>query len=310
MVLLFHTVFLHYNHTTMTKGSKKIAIAFLAICAAFGGLYLSQASDTAIMDVLETSSGFSTDVTTTWITSTQATIAFPLYVANGESIKNYEVNYATNNLEAWETDLSAIKKVVFSEGSYKIVNGKANLILTGLVTKTTYYFVIVPVNKEGTLLTSSDQYSFSTLATDVKTEPNQTETLLGSANTEEAKFTYTLSGNNVTVKWNAIDGATKFTFATKETTSTTYTNVGSELVSKEKFSFVIADIGLYSIKIIPIDADGNAVWAEKILTVKITAKTETPGKGTPATWPALNLVLMSTFLLMLVYVVYRFRTTK
>ena len=162
------------------------------------------------------------------------------------------------------------------------------------------------------MLTTSDQKSFTTLASETAVEPvtTTTEPVLGSADTSAANFTYVLSGNNVTVKWKEITGATKFTFASKESTGTTYTNVGSELVSKEKFTFLIPTIGLYSIKIVPVDADGNVVGAEQILTVKITATVSTPGKGTPATGPALNLVLMSTFLLMLVYVVYRFRTTK
>jgi hypothetical protein len=47
-----------------------------------------------------------------------------------------------------------------------------------------------------------------------------------------------------------------------------------------------------------------------VLSVKIDAVTPVGGKGTPATGPALNLILMSTFLMMLIYVVYRFRTTK
>ena len=298
----------------MTKGSKKIAIAFLAICAVFGSLYVSHASDTSIIDALGwTAAQFGTNITITWISTTQAKIIFPLHVANGETIMNYDISYATKSLDSTEAEVSDIKKVVFSNGSFKTQNGNAELLLTGLVANTTYYFVIQPINKEWGLLTTSDQKSFKTLASETAVEPvttTTTEPVLGAADTSAANFTFVLSGNNVTVKWNEITGATKFTFASKESTGTTYTNVGSELVSKEKFVFVIPTIGLYSIKITPVDADGNVVGAEKILTVKITATVSTPGKGTPATGPALNLVLMSTFLLMLVYVVYRFRTTK
>ncbi len=298
----------------MTKGSKKIAIAFLAIWAVFGSIYVSHASDSSIIDALGwTSTEFGSNITITWITTTEAKIVFPLHVANNETIMNYNVSYAKGSLDSTETDASEIKKVVFSNGTFKTQNGNAELLLKDLVANTTYYFVVQPINKEWGLLTTSDQQSFTTPATDapaVVPTATTTEPSLGSAETTKANFTFTLSGNNVTVKWNEIEGATKFTFASKESTWTTYTNIWSELVTKEKFVFVIPAIGLYSIKIVPVDADGNIVGAEQILTVKITTTAPTPGKGTPATGPALNLVLMSTFLLMLVYVVYRFRTTK
>lgn len=296
----------------MTKGSKIIAISILAIWAFFGSLYVSHASDTSIIDALGWSTEqFGTNITVTWISTTQAKIVFPLHIANGETIMNYNVSYSRKSLDSADSDFSDIKLLVFSNGSFETKNGKAELLLTGLVANTTYYFVVQPINKEWTLLITSDQNSFTTLASDEIVEPVTTnEPTLGSAETSQANFTFTLSGNDVTVKWNEIEGATKFTFASKEATSTTYTNIGSELVSKEKFTFLIPTIGLYSVKIVPVDDDGNVVGAEKILTVKITATVSTPGKGTPATGPALNLVLMSTFLLMLVYVVYRFRTTK
>ena len=49
---------------------------------------------------------------------------------------------------------------------------------------------------------------------------------------------------------------------------------------------------------------------ERTLAIKIDAIVTPDGKGTPATGAWLNLILMSTFLMMLMYVVYRFRNTK
>lgn len=299
-------------YSTMTKGSKKIAITLLAICAGLGATFVSHATDTSIMDALGGSIAVFSDttITTTGITSTKADIMFPLFVKNNETIMNYNVTYSKKSLLDGG-DIGDMKEVTFANETIKVENNNAKLTLEWLTPSTTYYFVVTPINKEGVKLDISTQVSFTTLASDpVATTTSTEEPMLWSANTDAANFTHTISGNKVVVTWEPIDGASKFTFATKESTGTTYSNVWSELVSKKTFTFVIPKIGLYSVKITPVDNDGKTVGAEKILTVKVTTVTDTPGKGTPATGPALNLVLMSTFLLMLVYVVYRFRTTK
>ncbi len=68
--------------------------------------------------------------------------------------------------------------------------------------------------------------------------------------------------------------------------------------------------GSYNIKINGMDANGNVVGSERVLNAKVATITTPPGKGVPQTGPALNIILMSTFLLMLVYVVYKFRGAK
>ncbi|MEI7477963.1 MAG: hypothetical protein WCJ81_05780 [bacterium] len=139
---------------------------------------------------------------------------------------------------------------------------------------------------------------------------NSSGSSFGNSDMESANVTYEISGSQITLTWQPIATAEKFSFSSKEGSEKKFTSVGSELVSKGTYKFILGKKGLYGIKIIALDKTGTPTGAEKILSVKIDVVTIAPGKGTPATGAELNIVLMSTFLLMLVYVVYRFRTTK
>lgn len=169
------------------------------------------------------------------------------------------------------------------------------------------------MNKEGNKLTSSDEMNFTTsnsMAAAPTSANNGDGSSFGAADTAQANFTYSIASGKVMLKWQSIAGASKFQFSMKDAAETTYKSLGDELVSKEAFSFIVSKKGLYTVKIVPVDSTGAPVGGEKILSVKIDNVATVAGKGTPATGPAMNLVLMSTFLMMLMYVVYRFRTTK
>lgn len=306
----------------MTKGSKKFLVGALSLFAVIGSIHtynVYAAESTSLLDALGgTTTSWTSSITTSGPTQNSITIEFPVFASNGESITSYAVSYVKGKSIA-TADFSEINKATFASDKVKIENDKASIVLEGLLANTTYNFVVMPVNKEGTELTPSDEFSFTTTnaaattngTTDNTTDTTTTDgTVFGAADTSAANFTYTISWSTVTVLWKSIPGTSKFNFSSKEATEANYSNIGAEQVSKEKYVFVLGKIGLYSVKIVPVDANGATVWAEKVLSVKIDTVSETPGKGTPATGVGLNLILMSTFLLMLIYVVYRFRTTK
>lgn len=295
----------------MTKGSKKIIAVLFAFWLLFGISYSLQNTQAA-NSLVDLFSARVENITTTGITNTEVTIEFPTLVANGESIKNYDINY-TEGKAIGEAFVEDMRKSSFNADSvdFKEENGNTYLTMRGLKPSTQYYFVVVPINKEGNVLVTSDQHSFITLADPTVTEPTTTvEPVLGAATLDAANFTNTVSGNSVTIKWNTISDVNKFRFATKETTKGEYKDVATESVTKETMTLIMEGIGMYNIKITPLDSSNNVIGEDKVLTVKIETITQTPGKGTPATGPMANMILMSTFLLMLIYVVYRFRTTK
>jgi hypothetical protein len=250
---------------------------------------------------------------------TDVTIQFPVNVtANGEKIMNYSVNYSKGK-KILEAELTEIKEVTFDGAKVKVDGDTVSLKLEGLTAGSKYYFIVIPVNKEWNKLTQSDESSFTTSTTDTATPTATTTTdtannangeMFGAANTSEANFTYSIASGKVMLKWKSIAGAKKFQFSMKDAAETTYKSIGDEMVSKESYSFLVNKKGLYTVKIVPVDAAGASVGTEKVLSVKVDTVTTVAGKGTPATGPAMNLVLMSTFLMMLMYVVYRFRTTK
>lgn len=298
---------------------------FLAIVASW--ILISASSSFAaeqsnnILDALAgDNAAWTTSITTTWLTATSVTFEFPVYVANGEQIMNYAVNYVKDKTIA-SADLSDIKKATYEWDAVKMVNGKVNITLDWLTASSSYNYVIIPINKEGNEIDLSDEFSFKTLAESAVTTTsannqanwsttNTAETMVWSADTASANFTHTLDKNKVTVKWNTIPWVAKFSFSTKELSQPTYTFLSDVNVSNESYTFVIGKVWSHTVKIVPLDANGNVVWAERVLSIKVDVLWTPTGTGTPATWAWLNLILMSTFLMMLVYVVYRFRTTK
>ncbi len=295
----------------MIRRSKRILLSFLW-CIAILWISHTFATGSLIDSLAGGSSTWVSSISTTGITSTGVLIQFPIFTSNGERITSYSVSYVKGKSIA-EADLSDIKEKSFAGDKVMIENDTGSLRLDGLTAGSSYDFVVTPINKEGTKLDTSDAKQFSTLTTDVgagSASPTWDDTVLWAADTASANFTYSLSGSKVTIKWTPISGATKFMFSTKEATDSNYSSVWEELVTKGMYSFVIGKKWLYNVKIVPVDAGWNKAGVEKILSVKIDTVSPVGGKGTPATGPALNLILMSTFLMMLIYVVYRFRTTK
>jgi hypothetical protein len=296
---------------------------FLGLCSFVGIVAISQtfAADNNILNALQGDNAtWTTSIVATWPTTTGIMIQFPVFSTNGEKIMNYAISYVKDKSIAG-ANISDIKKVTFEGDKVKVNNDKVTLILDWLTADSTYNFVVSPINKEGNELELSDEFTFKTLAvnatnntpdpTTMLNEWGNTDTMLWAADTASALLTYVLNDNKVTVTWKTISGASKFNFSTKEATQSVYTNLGSVDVSKEQYEFTITKKGLHTVKIVPVDNAGKTVGVEKTLSIKIdTIATPEKGKGTPATGAGLNLILMSTFLMMLMYVVYRFRTTK
>lgn len=314
----FYYVIIVLNMKNVTK---KILATFFALIAVFA-FVKTYAADTGsnLLDALAgDNSTWAASITTTGANATSIKIEFPIFVSNNEQIMNYAVSYVKGKSIA-NADLTDIKKSTFEGDKVVVENGKATLLLDTLSASSTYNFVVTPINKEWTELDPSDEMSFQTTAESAMQNTDQSwimndtsvtnETMMGSADTASANFTYVVSNSTVTVKWQPIAGATKFAFSMKETIDPAYTNVGEEVITKGTYSFLIGKKWLYTVKIVPEDANGSVVWVEKNLSIKIDTISATPGKGTPATGAWLNIILMSTFLMMLIYVVYRFRTTK
>lgn len=306
--------------------SNKLKKLFFALLSVVGIATLSQtfAADQGnnILDALQgDNSTWTTSIVASWPTATTVNIEFPVFTSNGEQIMNYAISYVKDKSIAG-ADLSDIKKVTFEWDKVKVDAGKVTLVLDWLVADSTYNFVVSPINKEWTELELSDEFSFKTLTaeaaannnnqwtTDILNEGWATDTMQWAADTASANFTYVLDNNKVTVVWKAISWASKFSFSTKEATQSTYSYVGDVDISKESYTFVISTKWLHTVKIVPVDNAWKTVGIERTLAIKIDAVTTPSGKGTPATGAWLNLILMSTFLMMLIYVVYRFRSTK
>ena len=310
--------FLLYNNCLPMKNwTKKIFVAFAIAMNVFqlSSVLAADSGQTNILEALnDDNSTWASSITTTNIKDTSADIEFPVLTANNEQIMNYAISYVKDKTIA-SADLTDIKKVTFEGEKVKLDAGKITLVLDGLVPSSTYNFVVTPINKEGTELDLSDETGFKTLAAWTgnptnTTNGNNDEPMLWAADTASANFTYIVDNSKVTVKWDSIPGASKFAFSMKEAVESNYTNVGEELITKESYTFTISKKGLFTVKIIPIDIDGNTVGAERSLSIKIDDISAPTWVGTPATGAGLNLILMSTFLMMLVYVVYRFRNTK
>lgn len=310
-------VFVFYSfteQTTMQTWSKKLlgyTLAATAGLAVVTSISLA-AEDTSIDSIFgsTTSWGFTPSdvITTTGTTSTGVTIQAPVVQANGEDILQYSIVYSEGKSISVAEPQDLFEKKITLESS-DVNNGTIELDLDGLKAGTLYYFIIKPTNKDGISGDFSTEGSFTTLGSAQDTTSNN-DTTLGAPTDANANFTYVVSGANVTLKWNGSDSVSKYQFSLKNINDADYKLLGSAKGTDGSFSFVVSKAGSYNVKIVGTDANGNTVGSERILNVKVEKISDVPGKGTPQTGPALNIILMSTFLLMLVYVVYKFRGAK
>lgn len=295
----------------MHTWSKKL-IGYTLAATAAGALIASVSYAAENIDSIfgsTTSRGFTpSDVLqTTGATDSTITIQAPVVQANGENILQYSVVYSEGKSISVAEPQDLVEAKFTLEAS-SIVNNTIELPLSGLKAGTLYYFIIKPTNKDSISGDFSSESSFTTLGN----APAGDDPMLGAANDSNANFTYVLSSGTVTLKWNTAttDGVSKYVFSLKNISEKDYKSLGEANVSEGKFAFVVTKVGSYNVKIIGYDAGGNQVGAERVLNVKVDNVSNVPGKGNPETGPALNIILMSTFLMMLVYVVYKFRGTK
>ncbi len=230
--------------------------------------------------------------------------------ANGENILQYSVVYSEGKSISVAEPKDLIEEKITLESS-DVKNNMIELKLNSLKAGTLYYFIIKPTNKDGISGDFSTEGSFTTLGSTPNSTPNTPVTpnddVFGAPTAGNANFTYTVSGSNVTLTWNSTTDVARYQFSLKNINDKDYNTLGSAKASDQSFSFVVGKTGSYNIRIIGVDANGNTVGSERILNTKIATITTPPGKGIPQTGPALNIILMSTFLLMLIYVVYKFR---
>lgn len=249
-------------------------------------------------------------ITTTGTSSTGTTIVAPVVKANGEDILQYSVVYSEGKSISVAEPQDLFEQKITLESS-DVVNEMIELDVNNLKAGTLYYFIIKPTNKDGISGDFSTEGSFTTLGADqVTTTDNTPDDTLGAPTDANANFTYVVSGSKVTLKWNATTAVDRYQFSLKNINDTDYKALGSAKASDETFSFVVSKAGSYNVRIIGTDANGNTVGSERILNTKVDTISTPPGKGTPQTGPGLTIILMSTFLMMLIYVVYKFRGAK
>lgn len=247
-------------------------------------------------------------------TSTGVIIMAPVVTANGENILQYSVVYSIGkSISVAEPQDLLEQKITIDAAS--ITNNTIQLQLTGLKAGTLYYFIIKPTNKDGISGDFSSEGSFTTLGSlpapsNNPTNTPDTTTPLGAAAQTDPNFLYTITSGTTTLTWTAPSDVNTYWFSLKNINDTDYKAAGSAKATAQQFSFVVTKTGSYNVKIVGTDANGNPVGSERILNVKIDVIADVPGKGKPQTGPALNIILMSTFLMMLVYVVYKFRGAR
>ena len=294
--------------------------------AVFSAAYADTSSDPTASFFGSTSRGFkpSDIIIVTGLTTTGVLIEAPVIQANSENILEYTVVYAEGK-SINDAQPQELIEQTFNLDASAITNNQIQLQLTGLTPGTGYDFVIKPINKDGVVGDLSTDYTFTTpgisapaatvsaapsTGTAAMTTGADTGAMLGAAQNADANFSYTASGGTITLTWQDTNTAASYQFALKNITDADYKTLGSAKASDQSFSFVVGTKGSYNVKIDGFDSAANPIGVEKVLNVKVDMTAPTPGKGTPKTGEDLNIILMSTFLLMLIYVVYKFRGAR
>lgn len=211
----------------------------------------------------------------------------------GNMIKRYKVTYSTKSIA--ESDPTELKEVNFD---FEELTGETvDLALTWLNTTAPYYFVIVPVNKDNNIGENSKEIVYT---------PVDTHAAAATGNVSLADVTYTYSGNEVSLKWTPVEGASKVEVYMKADWQEDYTSLGSAKMADGSYNFSVTAAGSYYVKLVPTDDNGSAMGQEIVQTVKIDSVATEVAKA-PKVGPETNILIALTLIAVLGYGIYRYR---
>ena len=231
----------------------------------------------------------------------------------GNVIKKYTVIFSQYPLSEMMDSISLIDEA--REKTFEFTTVGADVLMDfttttdGISPSSVYYLSVIPKDEHNIFWELSNEIRFK-LATQtygdwVHTD-NSAHTAAG-ANMSLANITHTITNNNATLRWTAIDGSDKIDIFAYNPTSGIFERLASVNMSDESYTFALTRNGEYIINFVP-----NNGWTEYRYTFianGITSTSTTPTTTPiiwviPATGPKENILIVLAIAIVL-YIVYR-----
>lgn len=233
------------------------------------------------------------------IEETSVVIKTTQIMYDGKAVSKYKVYYSDRTLATFQ-DYDKIQDVVVSP--MKTQDGMVHLMVDVLSPEQTYYVVVAPVHPTDPtiepLTMISDEVSFTT----------KKKAVSGSAKVFN-NVSYTYTDGSVALTWTPSNDAVNTEVHLRHQSEGAYTKIGSPAMQDGKFNFSVDKSGNYFLKMIALNADGQAIGKEHIQTVKIE-EVEAPAQPVekaPQVGPATDMIIGLLAFAFVMYFVYRFR---
>ncbi|MCX6823291.1 MAG: hypothetical protein NTX91_04870, partial [candidate division SR1 bacterium] len=177
-----------------------------------------------------------------------------------------------------------------------------------------YYISVIPKDSAGILGEISNEMRFK-MSDQTSGEGVYTGSAThgaAGADMNLANVTHLKVGNQITLRWTAINGSDKVDIFLFNPTSQVFTKLATVNMSDERYAFTATRNGEFIVKFMPNNAGREKVYTftiDGLTATKVTPGTTTVIKKVPHVGPAEN-VLVALFIAFVLYLLYRRNTLK
>lgn len=214
----------------------------------------------------------------------------------GSDVLRYQVVYSTKSITDPSYDWSQMQQQEFN---FELITGDTvELQVENLSAWVTYYWVVVPRNKDSVDWVTTQEFVF---------QSSWTTEVHGVAPVDIANISYTYEDKKINLKWTSTSGADQVEVYVRSDIEKDFKKMWVASMIDWTFSFLVSETWNYIVKLIPTDINWAPVWQEKLQPVKIEV-TDQPEVTTPPTvWPATNIMLAILLVSLLWYVLIRYK---
>ncbi len=255
------------------------------------------------------------------ITSTKVVISSPKIQDDiGNDVKTYIAMYSQSPMSAMLSNTSLIDQSKEKVFTFTTVTNpvflELNAVADTIDPTQVYYLTVLPKDDAGILGDISDEVRFKlsdqTSGEGVYTGSDSSTHGAAGADMNLANVTHVKAGNQITLRWTAVNGSDKVDIFLFNPTSQVFTKLSTVNMSDEKYSFTATRNGEFIVKFMPNNGGREKVYTftiDGLTATKVTPGTTTVIKKVPHVGPAEN-VLVALFLAFVLYLLYRRNTLK
>lgn len=249
------------------------------------------------------------------ITATKVVISTPKIQDDiGNDIKTYTVMYSQSPLSAILENTALLDQSKEKTFTFTTVTGIVSLELNAVADtidpSKVYYISVIPKDQAGILGEISNEIWFK-MADQTSGEGTYTWWTHAAAGADMnlANVTHVIAGNQVTLRWTAVNGSDKVDIFLRNPTSEVFTKLATVNMSDERYVFTATRNGEFIINFMPNNSGREKRYTFTIAGVTGTTPKVKPIVKVPHVGPAENIVV-ALFIAFVLYLLYRRNTLK